>query len=309
MSGSQVEKSARIFIGGPTASGKSALALDLADRLDGEIISVDCMQVYRGMDIGTAKPGREERARTPHHLVDVLDLREGFDAARFVRLAREAESGIRQRGRTPVYCGGTGLYFKALLFGLDEAPRSDAALREELARSDLHELLHELRSRDPEHFAVVDRNNRRRVERAIEVIRLTGRPCSASRTRWSDATSLGGEFVICLEHEPAELRQRIEHRVDAMFDAGLVEETDRLLREGLRENQTAMQAIGYRQVVEHLGGERSFEETVALVKNRTKGFARRQRTWFRHQLPTRWIDASGPPAELTNRALAALGLR
>ena len=283
--GNAASPPAPLFLAGPTAVGKSAVALALAELLGGEIISVDSMQVYRGLDIGTAKPSAAERARVSHHLLDVLELTEAFDAAQFVRLATAAVQGIQSRGRVPIFCGGTGLYFKAWLEGLGEAPPGDAGLRAELEAAPLPELLAELERRDPETFARIDRQNPRRVIRALEVIRLTGKPFSAQRAEWNaERGTRNAEMVFVLTREPADLRARIEARVDAMFAAGLVDETRRLLADGLAGNRNAMQALGYRQVVEHLRGERGLPETVALVKTRTWQFARRQRTWFRRQL-------------------------
>ena len=283
--GNAASPPAPLFLAGPTAVGKSAVALALAELLGGEIISVDSMQVYRGLDIGTAKPSAAERARVSHHLLDVLELTEAFDAAQFVRLATAAVQGIQSCGRVPIFCGGTGLYFKAWLEGLGEAPPGDAGLRAELEAAPLPELLAELERRDPETFARIDRQNPRRVIRALEVIRLTGKPFSAQRAEWNaERGTRNAEMVFVLTREPADLRARIEARVDAMFAAGLVDETRRLLADGLAGNRNAMQALGYRQVVEHLRGERGLPETVALVKTRTWQFARRQRTWFRRQL-------------------------
>ena len=283
--GNAASPPAPLFLAGPTAVGKSAVALALAELLGGEIISVDSMQVYRGLDLGTAKPSAAERARVSHHLLDVLELTEAFDAAQFVRLATAAVQGIQSRGRVPIFCGGTGLYFKAWLEGLGEAPPGDERVRAELEAAPLPELLAELERRDPETFARIDRQNPRRVIRALEVIRLTGKPFSAQRAEWNaERGTRNAEMVFVLTREPADLRARIEARVDAMFAAGLVDETRRLLADGLAGNRNAMQALGYRQVVEHLRGERGLPESVVLVKTRTWQFARRQRTWFRRQL-------------------------
>lgn len=286
-----------IFLAGPTAVGKSALALALAEKLGGEIISVDSMQVYRGLDIGTAKPTATERARVPHHLIDVAELTEAFDAAKFVTLAEAAVKGIQSRGRIPIFCGGTGLYFKAYLEGLGAAPPSDEKLRAELESIPLAELLRELEQRDPVTFEKIDRNNPRRVIRALEVIRLTGKPFSVQRARWGEApdeptTSQAGSphQMFCLSRPAPDLHARINTRVDEMFAAGLVEETRQLLQRGLEQNKTAMQAIGYRQVVEHLRGERSLPETTELVKIKTRQFAKRQLTWFRKHANAQWIE-------------------
>jgi tRNA dimethylallyltransferase len=289
-----------IFLAGPTAVGKSAVALTLAEQLDGEIISVDSMQVYRGLDIGTAKPSAAERARVPHHLVDVAELTEAFDAAKFVTLAQQAVTEIQSRGRVPIFCGGTGLYFKAFRDGLGEAPPSDEKLRAELEAAPLAELLRELEQRDPATFARIDRHNPRRVIRALEVIRLTGKPFSEQRARWGEATDepnpsdgsrgRSPHRVICFSREASDLQARINARVDGMFAAGLLDETRRLLEQGLEQNKTAMQAIGYRQVVEHLRGERSLSETIELVKIKTRQFAKRQLTWFRKHASAQWIE-------------------
>jgi len=270
------------------------VALALARQVGGEIVSVDSMQAYRGLDIGTAKPSPAERAQTPHHLIDVVGLNGSFDAAEFVRLAAAAAREIQMRGRVPIFCGGTGFYFKAYLEGLGEAPPSDAAVRAELQATPLPELLCELEQRDPVTYARIDRQNPRRVVRAMEVIRLTGKPFSTQRAIAGGEKEAGTEAhsLVVLRREPAELRRRIEARVDAMFRAGLVAETERLLARGLAENPTAMQALGYRQVVEHLRGERGLAETIALVKTRTWQFARRQMTWFRRQPAVRWLPVA-----------------
>jgi len=282
-----------VFLAGPTAAGKSAVALELAERLNGEIISVDSMQVYRGLDIGTAKPSAEEQKRVPHHLIDVTGMEESFDAARFVALARAAMEDIRSRQRVPIFCGGTGLYFRAFLEGLGEAPPSDPKIRAELAATPLETILTELEQRDPATFQRIDRKNPRRVIRALEVIRLTGRPFSAQRAVWGAEHAIMAGHFIGLTRPPGELLDRINRRVDAMFDRGLVAETTALLARGLEKNPTAMLALGYRQVAEHLRGERGLPETVELVKIRTRQFAKRQLTWFRRQMRLDWISLQG----------------
>jgi tRNA dimethylallyltransferase len=308
-----------VLIAGPTAVGKSEIALRVAGQLGGEIISADSMQVYRGLDIGTAKPSPADRARVPHHLIDLCDLTELFDAAQFARLAHQAVVEIQTRGRVPVLCGGTGLYFKAFLEGLGEAPPANPKLRAELEAVPLEKLLAELRERDPAAYEKIDKKNPRRVIRAVEVIQLTGKPFSAQQSQWGEtpgepevessrcddrtaqpvlrsSTAEGGRAVptktnfYCFTRTPADLHARINVRVDAMFARGLVDETRELLQHGLEQNKTAMQAIGYRQVVEHLHGERSLKETIELVKIRTRQFAKRQLTWFRAQKNLEWIE-------------------
>jgi tRNA dimethylallyltransferase len=323
-----------VLLAGPTATGKSEIALRLAEQLGGEIISADSMQVYRGLDIGTAKPLPADRARVPHHLIDILDLTESFDAAQFARLAHRTVAEIQSRGNVPILCGGTGLYFRAFLEGLGAAPPADAKLRAELEAQPLENLLAELRERDPATYEKIDRKNPRRVVRALEVIRLTGKPFSDQQSRWSKiapatcsadipvrgftghscpvseeteavskppglATGKSPEpadknvcprSMIVFTRSAADLHARINARVDSMFRHGLVDETRELLKHGLAENKTAMQAIGYRQVAEHLRGERSLKETIELVKIRTRQFAKRQLTWFRAQKTAEWIE-------------------
>lgn len=283
-----------ILIAGPTAVGKSEIALRLAERIGGEIISVDSMQVYRGLDIGTAKPSPSERARVPHHVVDVVSLSEPFDAARFVMLADRAMKEIQARGQVPIFCGGTGLYFKAFLEGIGESPPANSALRAELEAAPLEILLSELRERDAVTYERIDRKNPRRVIRAVEVIRLTGRPFSEQRAEWNHASRITHheDRFFGASRTPADLHHRIDVRVEKMFAQGLVDETRRLLEAGLAQNRTAMQAIGYRQVVEHLRGERPLKETIELVKIRTRQFAKRQLTWFKRHAAPAWITLS-----------------
>jgi tRNA dimethylallyltransferase len=295
-----------IFIAGPTALGKSEIALRLAEQIGGEIISVDSMQVYRGLDIGTAKPSPAERARVPHHLIDIRNLNESFDAAQFIRLAQKAVEEIQSRKKIPIFCGGTGLYFKAFLSGLGEAPSANPELRAELEALPFEALLRELRERDPAAYEKIDKQNPRRVIRAVEVIRLTGTKFSEQRAEWkSTVHSPQSTVFFCLTRQPADLYARINARVDEMFRRGLVDETRELLKRGLEQNQTAMQAIGYRQVVEHLRGERNLAETIELVKTKTRQFAKRQLTWFRRQLAPEWIELK--PDESVEDAAREIG--
>lgn len=296
-----------VLIAGPTAVGKSEIALCLAEKIGGEIIAVDSMQVYRGLDTGTAKPTNAERERVPHHLIDVADLAESFDAAKFAALARQAVDEITSRGRIPILCGGTGLYFKAFVEGLGEAPPSDTALRAELEATPLEKLLGELLERDPDTFAKIDRQNPRRVVRAVEVIRLTGRPFSTQRAEWhqSPRTRHHAGRSFGFFRAAVDMRSRIDARVDQMFRHSLVEETEQLLERGLARNPTAMQAIGYRQVVEHLRGDRTLAETVELVKTRTRQYAKRQFTWFRKYASLEWIElTAGSPVNAVLERIA-----
>jgi tRNA dimethylallyltransferase len=286
-----------ILIAGPTAVGKSEISLRLAEKLGGEIISADSMQVYRGLDIGTAKPSAAERACVPHHLLDICALTESFDAAQFARLARETVAEIQARGRVPILCGGTGLYFKAFLEGVGAAPPADPALRAELERLPLETLLAELQEKDRVCYDRIDRQNPRRVVRAIEVIRLTGKPFSSQRTPWTTTAGTTGSpqpFFTVFFRSNSDLQNRINARVEEMFRCGLVAETEHLLKHGLAENKTALQAIGYRQVAEYLVREKrtavALAETKELIKIRTRQFAKRQLTWFRRHAHPLWIE-------------------
>tara|TARA_Y100000739_G_scaffold70951_1_gene59762 strand:+ start:739 stop:1647 length:909 start_codon:yes stop_codon:yes gene_type:complete len=280
---------ATIYLTGATASGKSALAMHLAKRLGGEIISVDSMQVYCGLNIGTAKPSAEEQAEVPHHLIDVAQLSEAFDAAQFVRLAKSASESISSRGRIPIFCGGTGLYFRALMEGLGNSPPSDELLRDELSLLPFESLVAELKIKDPKAAKQIDLKNPRRVLRAVEVIRLTGRPYSEQRIGW-DKLKRAPENLFCINREVDVLNQRIHKRVDEMFSLGLIEETQILIKQGLRDNRNACQALGYRQVLDLLDGELSLESVVDKIKIKTRQFAKRQRSWFRNQMQCDLLD-------------------
>ncbi len=294
-----------IFLAGPTAVGKSEIAFALAEKIGGEIISADSMQVYRGLDLGTAKPSPAERARVPHHLLDVCDLTEAFDAAQFIRRAEKAVAEIQSRHKTPIFCGGTGLYFKAFLEGLGEAPATSPELRAELVATPFAALLHELRERDPAAYEKIDKQNPRRVIRAVEVIRLTGKKFSEQRAEWKAASGKQqAEKFFCFTRSADDLHRRIHVRVEEMFRRGLVAETAQLLQHGLAENIFAMQAIGYRQVVEHLRGEHSLAETIERVKIRTRQFAKRQLTWFRRHGNCEWIELT--PDEIAEEAMGKI---
>lgn len=303
-----------IYIGGATASGKSRIALLVAERLGGEIISVDSMQVYRGMDIGTAKPSEEDRRRIRHHVIDIVDVDDPFDVARFIREAERARLEIEGRGSAAIFCGGTGLYYQAYLEGLGESPGHDLRLREVLEQLSVEELNEELERTDPKMAGRIDRQNKRRLVRAVEVIRLTGKPFSEQRARWTGRSrSEGGESLktggqlLGIRRGREELVGRIENRVDLMFEQGLVEETRVLMGKGLTSNPNALQAIGYRQVVDHLTQGISLEATKEKVKARTRVYAKRQMTWLRKQNGVRWVDLSGDDTtEETAEEIAAV---
>jgi tRNA dimethylallyltransferase len=299
---------------GPSASGKSSVAIELALLIDGEVVSVDSMQCYRGMNIGTAKPSAADQSRVRHHLIDLSDVTVGFDAAAFRATALTSITDILHRNKTPVLCGGTGFYFSALLRGLGSGPASSPALRESLEAMSLEELLRELHECDPETYAAIDRRNHRRVIRAVEVWKLTGRPFSQQWPRRNSPASGHPAENESLWHsfgllrDPEDLRARIEERVDSMFREGLVEETRHLLKCGLARNRTALQAIGYRQVAEHLAGERALTETRELIAAKTRQFTRRQMTWFRRQMQVTWlgVNRTETPLETATRIVRIL---
>lgn len=277
------------------------MALELARQTAGEIITVDSMQVYRGLDIGTAKPSEADRAAHAHHLLDCSAVENPFDAAAFVRLAKMAQADITARGKRPIYCGGTGFYFTALLEGLGDAPGPDRALRAQLEETDTPSLLEELQRGDPATLARIDRQNRRRLIRAVEVLRLTCRAPSTQRAVWG-AGAHKNFFVLSRKRD--DLRARVDARVEAMFAAGLIEET-RALAPQLGANPAAAQAVGYRQVLEHLRGERDLPGTMTAVKLATWRLVRRQTTWWRKYHPAPWlfVPAGESPGESARRVL------
>lgn len=272
-----------VVIVGPTAVGKSDLALHLAVALDGEIVSADSRQVYRHMDIGTAKPTPEERAAVPHHLIDVVEPDELYTLAQYQRDAYRAIDEIVHRGRVPFLVGGTGLYVRAVVEGLTipavpPNPRLRADL-EQLANEIGAEGLHrELRQIDPEAAAGIDWRNVRRVIRAIEVFRATGQPISRLRASQPPPYAV---LMIGLTLDRVELYRRIDDRVDRMIAAGLVEEVQRLVARGFGFDTPAMSGLGYRQIGAYLRGEVDLDTAVQMVKNETHRFARQQYTWFR----------------------------
>ncbi len=275
------------MLGGPTASGKSAVSLSLASELGLEIVVADAMQVYRGMDIGTAKPSPDERARVPHHLLDLVTPAEPFSVADYVRTAETALREVLERGRLPLVVGGTGFYIRALAEGLPTAPPADpeaqASLWQDLERDGLEPMLAELERASPTDAARAQRNPRR-VIRALEVLRRTGRPPSAfPRTR----PAFRFDKVALLPPMEA-LRPRVLARTRRMFEGGLVDEVRGLLAD-FPEQPTALQAIGYKEVAAHLAGRSSLEEAELAVNIATLQYARRQRTWFRKEPEARHI--------------------
>ncbi|CAN5264122.1 tRNA (adenosine(37)-N6)-dimethylallyltransferase MiaA [soil metagenome] len=275
---------------GPTGAGKTTLALEAAARIGAEVVAVDAFTVYRGMDVGTAKPSAADRARVPHHLVDVLDPGSECTVQWFQRAAREAVTAVRARGAAPLLVGGSGLYFRAVVDPL-EFPPTDPAVRAAIVRrwagdpSGAHAAL---RALDPDAAARIDEGNLRRVVRALEVVELTGGPFSAWRRAWDRHRSVYPELtVVGLRTDPARLATRIDARVDAMLRAGLVDECRALLDGPL--SATARQAIGYAEVFEHLAGRCTLDEGAERIRVRTRRYAARQTRWFRADPRVRWM--------------------
>ena len=291
-----------VFLVGPTAAGKTAVAVELARLLNAEIVSADSMQVYRGMDIGTAKPTAEQRGEIPHHLIDVCEVGEPFDVKRFVNLASGVIGEPTSREKTPLIVGGTGLYVRALRRGLFEGPPRNSKLRARLEGKSTAELFEELQRADPETAAKVDRHNPRRLVRALEVFCATGKPISALQTQWSDDRVRKNVPMIGLNRERVDLFARIERRIDEQIAGGWVDEVKWLVARGMEQNATALQAAGYRELVAHLHGELSLADTVALIKARTRQLARRQLTWFRREPGLIWLQVGrDEPATQTSR--------
>jgi tRNA dimethylallyltransferase len=284
-----------VVLAGPTASGKTSLAVDLALEFGGEIVNADSMQVYRGMDIGTAKARQEEQRGIPHHLLNVADPNEPFNAATFRAMAMAAVQAIHGRGKACFVVGGTGLYIKGLLGGLFKCPPSDPALRqslmEEASRSGVLSLYRRLERMDPAGAASIHPNDLVRVARAIEIALLTGRPPSEIRDAHGFANEDLEALKLCLHRPRAALYQRIDARCDLMVEEGLLKETAALLERGHSPHLKPLQAIGYRHMVKVLRGEWSVAQATQALKRDTRRYAKRQMTWFRGDPAYIWVEA------------------
>ncbi len=290
---------------GPTAVGKTELSLLLAERLDAEIVSLDSMLVYQGMDIGTAKPTPAERRRIPHHLVDVVPPSVTYSVGRYRRDAERAMNEIRSRGRSVLFVGGTGLYLRALNRGLFNAPPADPVIRRRL-RGEAREkgtgaLYGVLRGIDPSAAKKIAPGDLRRIVRALEVFELTGVPISELQTRETHAPSQR-LAIVALDRPREHLYQRIDRRVDAMMEAGLLDEVQQLRRR-FELARGPRQALGYKELLAYLDGNDSLEDAVELIKVRTRRFAKRQLTWFRAEPGTHWVSIERDlrPAEILPR--------
>lgn len=284
-----------IAVAGPTASGKSALALELCKRLDGELISLDSMQIYRGLDIGTAKPTKAEQAEVRHHMIDICEPTENFSAAEFAERAHKVIADVRSRGKRAVLCGGTGLYLDTVLGRLDFGEiESDEKLRGELiafAEKNGADALHErLRGIDPQAAEKIHKNNVRRVARAIEIYELTGKT-KTEHDREAISDSPYESLIIGLDYDDREvLYSRINRRVDAMIEAGLEGEVRSLVSRGLLSAEsTAGQAIGYKEMLGYIAGDCSLGDAVEKVKLGTRRYAKRQLTWLRRNQDINWL--------------------
>lgn len=272
---------------GATASGKSEVAVELAREVQGEIVSADSMQIYRGMNIGTAKPSLKERRGVPHHLFDVLDLDQRCNVADFRMRALEAIASIQSRGGKALLVGGSGLYIRALTQGLFEGPGRDERLRTQLEGLGTEELRQRLLKVDPISAKKMEEGDRRRIIRALECHALTGRPISTLQTQWNEKK---GWRIVGLNRSRDELYERCDTRVDRMFREGFVEEVELLMSRGLETSPTASRAIGYVEIMRYLRGELSWDETVKIVKQKTRNFVKRQWTWFRKEPGIHWIE-------------------
>jgi tRNA dimethylallyltransferase len=296
------------FLAGPTASGKSAVALELADRIGFEIVALDSMTLYRGMDIGTAKPTAAEQARVPHHLFDLLAPHEEFSVVDYLAAAEAAMGDIVQRGRVPLFVGGTGLYLRSLLRGVFDGPAADPKFRQACAavveHSGPEDLHRRLTAVDPVTAARLSPNDVRRVIRALEVFELTGRPLSAQQQNPPLPIDQRPSHVYWLEPPRAWLHERINRRVEQMFAAGLIDEIRELLARPQPLSHTARQALGYKEVIDWLergdGDERAL---IAEIQTRTRQFAKRQHTWFRNLEECTALPITGneTPAEIAER--------
>ncbi|GAB1514210.1 tRNA (adenosine(37)-N6)-dimethylallyltransferase MiaA [Actinophytocola sp. KF-1] len=292
-----------IAIVGPTATGKSALAVALALELGGEVVNADAMQLYRGMDIGTAKVTEEERKGVPHHLLDVLDVTETASVAAYQRDARAIVEELLDAGRVPILTGGSGLYVRAVLDDLDfpgTDPDIRARLEQELTETGAQRLHDRLAELDPVAAAAILPSNGRRVVRALEVIELTGRPFSATMPRPGPARY--DTLQLGLDLATADLDHRVDRRVDLMFAHGLVDEVLELEKQGLRIGRTASRALGYQQVLDQLDADHDMAAAAAATAQATRRFVRRQRSWFRRDQRIEWLDAADP--NLVGTALA-----
>lgn len=289
------QKKRILILSGPTAVGKTEASLELAKKLNGEIINADSMQVYRGMDIGTAKITPDERAGVPHHLIDICDPDEDFDVVRFQSEAKRCIDDITNRGRIPILVGGTGFYIQAVLYDIDfTSEEPDLTLREELAafaREHGEDALHDrLAAIDPDYAELTHAHNVKRVIRAIEYYEKTGKCLSEHNAEQRQKDSPYESLYVVLTLPREELYRRIDLRVDQMIDAGLVEEVQSLLDQGVSLSSTSMQGLGYKEIAAYLNGDCTKEEAIYMLKRDTRHFAKRQLTWYKRERDIFYIE-------------------
>lgn len=310
MSGAS-DKPRLVIILGPTASGKSEMAVELARKFGGEIINADSLQVYRGLDIGTAKPSREIRRQVPHHLIDLVEPDEPFSAADFQGAARQAIDDITRRGRKVFVVGGTGLYIKALVQGLVDSPSGAGEVRQELEamarRVGKEEMLRRLAEVDPASAARLHPNDQVRIIRALESHRLTGRPISVDRSAHGFSESVYHALKLGIKVEREELYRRIDLRVEKMLGEGLVAEVQSLLSRGLTPDLKALRSIGYKEICAFLAGDCDLTEATRLMKRDTRHYAKRQLTWFKRDNEIYWVDYPGSFATICNHVMEFYG--
>ncbi len=297
---------------GPTAVGKSDVALDLAERLNAEIVCADSRQVYRGMDIGTAKPSPAERARVPHHVLDVVDPDEAYSAGRYGRDAAACLEALHARGARALVVGGTGLYLRALLWGLCDGPSADADVRRGWMAREGREpgaVYRRLSEVDPASARAIHPHDVSKALRAVEVFELTGAPLSATQRAHGFRAPRFPALIVGLRRDREDLCRRIDARVDAMMAAGLLEEVAGLMRTGYGRHAPGMRAVGYRQLAGTLEGAYDASEGVRLIKRDTRRYAKRQMTWFAADPSLRWVDlaATAGVEDVVSRAMAHLG--
>ncbi|RII25208.1 MAG: tRNA (adenosine(37)-N6)-dimethylallyltransferase MiaA [Geobacter sp.] len=306
-----IDKPRLVIVLGPTASGKSDMAVELARRFDGEIVNADSLQVYRGLDIGTAKPTAEVRRLVPHHLIDSVGPDEPFSAALFQVAAEQAINDIARRGKRVFVVGGTGLYIKALLQGLVDSPSGAGKIRqelEEMARTlGNEEMLRRLAEVDPDTAARLHPNDQVRIIRALEVFRLTGRPISADRSAHGFAESRYNVLKLGIRVERQELYRRIDLRVERMLEEGLVEEVQTLLSQGYHPGLKSLRSIGYKEICAYLAGEYDLAEATRLIKRDTRHYSKRQLTWFERDSEINWVDYPDSFATICNHVMEFYG--